>query len=154
MSRSPLSVTRFRLIFSICFLALMADHVLVLHWLGMPWKVAIIDSAISNGILLLACLLIMNTLRYYLPRREQYINIFAWCILLTFVWAVICRWLLHITLGQYENYNNLLHHSLAIRFSIGLLLLGLITLICVLWFNWGEQKENEDRRLNAERLAR
>ena len=46
----------------------MADHVLVLHWFGLPWHAALVDSGISNFLLLLACLLVMNTLRYYLPR--------------------------------------------------------------------------------------
>ena len=45
------------------------------------------DSLISNGILFLFCLLIMNTLRYYLPRREQIINIFVWCIFFTIIWS-------------------------------------------------------------------
>src|ERR1700730_6195482 len=132
MSSSPISVRRFRVIFSICWLLLIADHALVLHWLTMPWKVAIIDSLISNGILLLACLLVMNTLRYYLPQREQYINIFAWCILLTGVWFLLSKWLLRISLGNYANYSDLLHRSLAIRFSIAFLLLGCMTLISVL----------------------
>ncbi|MES1217710.1 MAG: sensor histidine kinase, partial [Bacteroidota bacterium] len=83
MSNSPLSVLKFKIIFITCWLVLMTDHVLVLHWLELPWKASIIDSAISNGILLLACLLVMNTLRFYLPQRDQYINIFVWCVLLT-----------------------------------------------------------------------
>jgi two-component system, LytTR family, sensor kinase len=154
MSRSPLSVTRFRLIFSICMLLLALDHVLVLHWLHQSWKVAIIDSVISNGLLLLASLLVMNTLRYYLPRRNQYINIFACCLLLTVLWFILSKWLLRITLGHYENYNTFFHNSMAIRFSIGFLLLGFMTMISVLWYNWEEQKENEDRRVDAEKLAK
>ena len=154
MSRSPLSFNRFRIIFSICWAALVFDHILVLHWLNMPWNVAIIDSAISNGILFLCCLLVMNTLRYYLPRREQYINIFVWCILLTVFWFIVTKWLLTFILGHYEGYRHLLHYSLAIRFSIGFLLLGLMTMISVLWYNWGEQKENDIRRTDAEKLAK
>lgn len=154
MSNSPLSVLRFKIIFSICWLLLMTDHVLVLHWLDMPWKVSIIDSAISNTILLLACLLVMNTLRYYLPQRDQYINIFAWCVLLTVVWFFLSKWLLQVSLGYFENYSNLLHQSLSIRFSIGFLLLGCITMISVLWYSWGEQKEIEDRKTDTEKMAK
>jgi two-component system, LytTR family, sensor kinase len=154
MSRSPLSVSRFRIIYSICWAALSIDHILVLHWLHMPWKIAIIDSLISNGILFFCCLLVMNTLRYYLPRKEQYVHIFIWCILLTVFWFVLSKWLLTISLGYYEGYKSLLHYSLAIRFSIGFLLLGLMTMICVLWFNWGEQKENEIRSSDTERMAK
>jgi two-component system LytT family sensor kinase len=154
MANSPLSVARFRIIFSICWLVLMADHAMVLHWFNLPWKEAVIDSAISNTILLLICLLIMNTLRYYLPKREQYVNIFTWCVLLAIAWLVLSKWLLRISLGYHEDYLYMLHRSLGIRFSIAFLLLGCITMISVLWYTWGEQKENEKRKADAEKLAK
>jgi two-component system LytT family sensor kinase len=154
MANSPLSVARFRTIFSICWLVLMADHAMVLHWFDLPWKEAVIDSAISNTILLLICLLIMNTLRYYLPKREQYVNIFTWCVLLSLAWLVLSKWLLRVSLGYHEDYLYLLHRSLSIRFSIVFLILGCITMISVLWYTWGEQKENENRKADAEKLAK
>jgi two-component system LytT family sensor kinase len=154
MATSPLSARRFKFGFAVCWLVLMADHVLVLHWFGFDWKQAIIDSLISNGFLLLFCLLIMNTLRYYLPRREQLINIFAWCIFFTVIWLVIIKWLLRLTLGQYNDYSGVLHHSLPIRFSIAFLLMGCVTMITVLWQTWNEQKENQERKSDAEKLAK
>ena len=154
MSTSPLSVRRFQLIFSICWLVLMADHAMVVHWLALPWKEAIIDSLISNVILFFFCLLILNTLRYYLPRREQLINIFAWCIFFTILWLLLTKWLLGLSLGYYEGYREVLHRSLPIRFSIAFLLLGCVTMISVLWQTWGEQKEDQSRKADAEKLAK
>lgn len=154
MSTSPLSSLRFRIIFSICWWVLMIDHTLVLHWLLLPWKEAIIDSLLSNGILLLFCLLILNTLRYYLPRREQVINIFAWCIFFAVIWLLLARWLLRLSLSYYDDYSDFLHHSMPIRFSIAFLLLGCITMIAVLWQTWAEQKEDESRKTDAEKLAK
>ena len=152
MSTSPLSVRRFQVIFGICWLILMADHAMILHWLALPWKEAIIDSLISNGILFLFCLLILNTLRYYLPRREQVINIFAWCIFFTIIWSLLAKWLLGVALGYYENYPDLLHRSVPIRFSISFLLLGCVTMISSLWQTWGEQKEDQSRKTDAEKF--
>jgi hypothetical protein len=154
MSTSPLSARRFQVIFGICWLVLMADHTMVLHWLSLPWKEAIIDSLVSNGLLFLFCLLILNTLRYYLPRREQMINIFAWCIFFAIIWLVLARWLLGLTLGYYDGYSDLLHHSMPIRFSIAFLLLGCVTMITVLWQTWAEQKEDQSRKTDAEKLAK
>jgi len=37
---------------------------------------------------------------------------------------------------------------------IGFLLLGCVTLISILWYNWQEQKENEKRERDAEKLAK
>lgn len=154
MVKSPLAVTRFRIIFSTSWMVVMADIAFLLKWYGWPWNVAIIDSVISTLILLLACLLMMNTLRFYTPGRERYFNILIWCVFLTGVWLVVSRWLLILSLGHYENYSSFLNHSLIIRSSIGFLLLGCITLVSVLWFNWGEQKQNEKRNVDAGKLAK
>ncbi len=132
----------------------MADNIMVLHFFGLPWKAAIIDSAIANTLLLLACLLVMNTLRYYLPKGQQYINIFSICLFLSVIWLLLSKWLLKTALGHYEGYPNLLSHSLSIRFSIAFLLLGCVTMISILWFNQKEQKEREERKTDAEKLAR
>lgn len=154
MARSPLSITRFKIIFIICWAVLIADQVMVLHFFGLPWTAAILDSLICNSLLLLISLLMMNTLRYYLPRGQQYINIFSICLFLTILWLVLVKWLLRISLGHYEGYPDILNHSLSIRFSIAFLLLGCVTMISMLWFNQQEQKENELRKSDAEKLAR
>jgi sensor histidine kinase YesM len=133
---------------------MMADNVMVLNFFGLPLKAAIIDSAIANTLLLLVCLLVMNTLRYYLPKGKQYINIFSICLFLTIIWLLLSKWLLKISLSQYEGYTDLLHHSLSIRFSIAFLLLGCVTMISILWYNQQEQKENDERKTDAEKLAK
>ncbi len=154
MSNSPLSITRFRIIFIICWLVMVADHIIVLHFFGLPWQAAIIDGAISNSLLLLACILIMHTLRYYLPRGTQYINIFSICLFLTIIWLVLTKLLLKLALEHYSGYSELLQQSLSIRFSISFLLLGCVTMISILWFNQLEQKEFEERKTDAEKLAK
>lgn len=155
MAKSPLSILRFRIIFFGCWLVLLADQAMVLHYFGLPWEAAFIDSAICNILLLLACLLVLNTLRYYLPRGSQYINIFSICLLLSIVWLLLIKWLLHATLSnRYEMYDDLLSHSSSIRFSIAFLLLGCVTLISVLWYTQQEQKEKDERKKDAEKLAK
>ena len=88
MSTSPLSIIKFRIIFILCWLVMVADNVMVLNFFGLPLRAAIIDSLISNTLLLMACLLVMNTLRYYLPKGQQYINIFSICLFLTIIWLL------------------------------------------------------------------
>lgn len=154
MSNSPLSILRFKVIFIICWLVIITDQAIALNFFGLPWQAAIIDSLICNALLLLACLLIMHTLRYYLPRGQQYINIFSICIFLSIVWLILSKWLLKLSLGHYPGYTDMLHQSLSIRFSIGFLLLGCITMISILWYNQQEQKEKDTRKTDAEKLAK
>ena len=154
MARSPLSATRFRNIFSISWLIVMIDLALVLTWYGWSWKVAIFDSLISCIFLLVFCLLMINTLRFYVPRRENYLNIFIWCLFLTGVWLVLSRSILILSLGGFEDYTSFLNRSLIVRGSVGLLLIGCITLVTVIWLNSEEQKENEKRKQDADKLAK
>jgi hypothetical protein len=154
MTNSPLSVRRFQIIFGICWLVLMCDHAMVLHYLDISWGDAVIDSLISNGLLLLFCLLIMNTLRYYLPQGEQVINIFAWCVFFSILWLVLMKALLGLALGDHPGYAQLLSRSSSIRFSIAFLLLGCITLISVLWQTWNEHRADQARKTDAEKMAK
>ncbi|HEY5773852.1 MAG TPA: hypothetical protein VIS75_14545, partial [Chitinophagaceae bacterium] len=62
MATSPFSVIRFRVIFSICWLIIFVDHVLLLRWFGLSWSMAIVDGAINDSLLILACLLVIMML--------------------------------------------------------------------------------------------
>lgn len=138
----------------ICWVVIISDHLLVLHLFGLSWKASAIDSAISNFWLLLFCLLILNTLRFYLPRGNQFINIFSLCLFLTIIWLILTKWLLRVALGHNEGYNEMFHYSMPIRFSIAFLIMGCVTMISILWYNQKEQKENEARKTDAIKLAK
>lgn len=154
MAQSPLSLIRFKIIFIASWVIIVCDHIMLLRFFGLNWQPAVVDALLSNILLLLACLLVMIVLRFYLPRGQQYINVFALCVLLTIAWLLLSKWLLGLLLGESEGYKLLLHNSLSIRFSIAFLLLGFITMVSILWYSQLEQKEQEERKKDAEKLAR
>ena len=154
MPASPFSTRRFLITFSIAWFVLMADHAMLLYKFEFPLDAAILDSVISNIPLLGICLLVMNTIRYYLPGRDQYMNILVMCIVLTVLWLLFIKWLLGLTLGDFANYDEFLKRSIVIRFSIGFLVLGIVTMMGINWFTWQEQQSNEERKKDAEKLAR
>lgn len=154
MNSSPFSITRFRINFSIWWLAIICDHALILHFLGVNTHEAIFDSLISNSLLILSCLAVIQILRFYLPRGRQYMNIFFICLFLTGTWFIVTKWVLKLALSHYPGYTNFFDHSLAIRFSIGFLLLGFISMISILWYNQQEQNELDKRNRDAEKLAK
>ena len=53
-----------------------------------------------------------------------------------------------------EGYTAFMKFSVPVRGSIGFLLIGIMTMISVVWYNWEEQKENEERKTDAEKLAK
>lgn len=81
-------------------------------------------------------------------------RVFGICLVFTILWLLLIKWLLAISIDFYESSPGFLVRSLPIRFSIGLLILGCIALISALWYNWDEQKENETRKADAEKLAK
>src|SRR5204862_1151015 len=55
---------------------------------------------------------------------------------------------------SYENYLFFLKRSLFIRASIGFLVLGIVTMSVIIWYNWQEQQTSEQRKTDAEKLAK
>ncbi len=154
MPRSLFSVRRFLFIFIIAWLFVMADHAVLLYWFGLSMNEAIIDSTVNNLLLLGACLLIMNTIRYYVPSINQYLNVLFMCIALTVLWMVITKWTLRLGFSDNNDYLEFLKRSMVIRASIGFLIMAILTMVAIIWFNWQEQQKNEERKVDAERLAR
>ena len=154
MASSPLSQRRFRIIFAISWVLALTEFFMVLKWLGLSWQAAIIDSSISIVSLVVVSLLIMNTLRFYTPRKERYVNILTWCLFLMGIWLAINHWLLLAVAGHFDGYHQFLKNSMPVRASIALLILGCISLISVVWFNSEEQKQMEQRKTDAEKLSK
>jgi len=154
MAISPLSVIRFRIIFSISWLIIIADHIFLLRWFGLSWQIAIIDSAINDTLLLLACMLVIMMLHYYLPQKEKYFHLVTWCILITVIVILITKVILKNIFASDDEYIIFFNRSLWIRSSFDFLLLGCIILISVIWYNWQEQSEQEVRKQDAEKLSK
>ncbi|MBC8054304.1 MAG: histidine kinase [Sphingobacteriaceae bacterium] len=132
----------------------MGAHAATLFWLGFDFKMAAIDSAISNVVILLASLIVSNTLRYYQPGRGKYFYIVTWCALLAILAVFLTRLLLLKLYPQDAVYEGVINKSLIIRCCVSFLLISGMGLISMLWYTQQEQKENERRKTDAERLAR
>jgi LytS/YehU family sensor histidine kinase len=98
-------------------------------------------------------LLLMNTLRYYVPQTDRFVMLLAWVVVLAICWLFLSKFLLGVLIGG-DAYHVLLNKSLLIRFSYGFLITSTIVLISVIWHNWQEQKALETRRVDAERMAK
>ena len=154
MAVSLFSVRRFLIIFIIAWLILMTDQAILLHWFDLPWEAAIIDSIISNILLLLFAMLVMTTFRYYAPGIDQYVNVLGMCIVLTIFWLLLSKWFLGLALNDYEGYASLLKRSVMIRSSIAFLILGIVIMISIIWLNWQDQQRSDQRKSDAEKLAK
>lgn len=153
MTASQLSPGKLFGAFAICGLVWAALQAYILHSFGFTWIIAFVDSATSAFLLSVACWLINNNLRYYQPDRGSYIYLLIWCAALAFGCTAACRYLLpFLQLGSV--YENFLKQSLAIRLFTDFLAIGWMAMISALFYSQLDHKKTEERKTEAEKLAR
>ena len=129
-------------------------QIMVLQDFGVAASKAIADAIVSNLWLEAACLLVINNMRYYLPKREKYWYVLVISIGLSSLWLLLVRvslWYL------YKNdlfYIQTLVQSSYIRFAFAFLMIGCCTGLSLLWFSQRDQQADAARRQDMERLAR
>lgn len=129
-------------------------HAFVLNWYHFTWHMAIWDSLVSNAILLGASLLVMMIMRFYIPQKNRYSYILGLCIVLSILWLLISRAILVLLTENVNEYTNFFSESLPVRFAIGFLIIGCMTLISVLWYTLQDQQAIEKRKTEAEKLSK
>lgn len=77
-----------------------------------------------------------------------------YCSILASLWLLVNNWVLVSIILNDPHYTEFLYNSLPIRFFIGLLIIGLMAMVSVVWYTQEDQKETEKRKLEAETLAR
>ena len=140
--------------FIIWWIVWSAMHILVMINFGFIPSVAFVDSLISNGLLASACMLILNNMRYYLPKKEKYWYVLVISIALSSIWLFTVRIILWSVYKNDDVYMHSLSQSSNIRFGIAFLITGFFTVLSLLWFTQQEQKEMDDRKTDAENLTR
>jgi two-component system, LytTR family, sensor kinase len=129
-------------------------HIAILQDIGIDPLQAMTDAVISNLLLAACCLLVLNNMRYYLPKREKYLYVLIISIALTALWLLLVRGCLVALYKDDMGYKDWLKHSSTIRFCYGFLMIGCMTMLSLLWFTQRAQKEEIDRRADTERMAK
>jgi sensor histidine kinase YesM len=126
----------------------------VLQGFGIAVSRAITDAVISNLLLEAACLLVINNMRYYLPKREKYWYILVVSFALSSLWLLLLRVSLWAIFKNDEAYMQSLRQTSTIRFAITFLLIGCCTVLSLLWYSQRDQQADNEREQDMERLAR
>ena len=154
MAASLLSSKRNKLIVLGNWLLWTTLHAYVLNEWGCSWEVSYIDASINNTVLLLFCILLIANLHYYRPGKGLLLYLLLICSALSALTMCCSYYLLKAVMGDNAAYMEILSHSKGIRFSIALLITGGVALVSELWYTLAEQKEQEKRKSDAEKLAR
>jgi two-component system LytT family sensor kinase len=156
LARSPISVSKFRNSFFGWWLVWAVLHALLILNYGYPLNNAVIDSLVTNSLLLGACWIISNILRYYLPYSDRYLYVLIISVIFSLVVNALSKFILNLILTDISNTNYLIFLSNAywLRLGISFLLIGCMAIICVLWYTQEEEQENRQRKNDAEKLSR
>ena len=156
MARSPISVSKFRNSFFGWWLVWSVLHALLILNYGYSLSNAVVDSLVTNSLLLAACWIISNILRYYLPYSDRYLYVLIISVIFSLVVNALSKFILNLVLIDYSSTNYLMFLSNAywLRLGIAFLLIGCMAIICVLWYTQEEEQENRQRKNDAEKLSR
>jgi|SRR5690606_7648746 len=125
----------------------------LLFWYGTTLYAAIIDSLISAAVITIACYIIASVLYYYQPQKEKTTYILVWVISLTIISLAVTRYAIAWIIAS-EGYQDSIDYSLPLRFLAAGLLIGCMAIINVLWNIQQNNRENESRKADAEKMAR
>ncbi|MFC6102586.1 sensor histidine kinase [Olivibacter domesticus] len=156
MASSPLITSKQKLIAVSCVAVWVGSLIIqtgLLLWFDFNFGPAIVDSLISSTTIAAACYIIGNNLNYYQPRKERYFYIIIWGLCLAAISLTINRYALQYTISD-KAYLVFLDLSLPIRYCTNSLLIAWVAIMHVLWNTLHDQKENEQRKADAEKLAR
>ncbi len=154
MARAPLSVSKFRYAFTTWWLIWAALQAVLIENFGFPTNIALLDSIVTNCQLMGACWLVSNILRYYLPQKERYWSILVLSAGLSGLILLNTKWILTSAASDQPAYLSFISTSWPIRFGISFLLIGCMTILSVLWYALEEKDEHQQRKADAERLAK
>jgi two-component system LytT family sensor kinase len=154
LASSPLKTTKFRLIFGACWIIWAELHAIILTRFGFFWKLALLDSCISNVLLAATTLLITIILQFYIPQKNKYGFILALCAVLDGIWFFISRAILMLAVKDAVDYTSFFSQSMLIRLAFGFLVIGCMALVSVLWYTVQDQQEIEKRKTEAEKLSK
>jgi sensor histidine kinase YesM len=156
LARSPISVSRFRNNFFGWWIVWAILHALLILSYGYSLSLAVTDSAVTNSLLVGACWIVSNILRFYLPYSDRYWYVLFLSIIFSLVVNAMDKFILNLILTDPSNTDYLIFLANAywIRLGITFLLIGCMSVICVLWYTQEEEQENRQRKNDAEKLSK
>ncbi|GGH67619.1 LytS/YehU family sensor histidine kinase [Filimonas zeae] len=129
-------------------------HVAVIYNEPYGILLCVTDSIVSNSLLAASCLLIINNMRYYLPRQEKYWYILVISTVLGVICMLVSQWLLMLIGSSTPVYAAFVKDSSTIRFAFDTLLVGFIAMFGLLWYTQREQTQAARRQADAEKMTR
>jgi len=151
----PLSVPQIQKFAFAIFLAWVAIFVFLFYYtLNFSLPVAVADSVITNGLLVVACIILSNLLGYYQPKNETILFILVLTLMMALTITFGSKFALNLLFVDNVTYLSFLNLSILVRFIIVFIFLAWCALANILWYRLEEQSATQERLLTAQNLAK
>lgn len=132
---------------------------MVLQWnmlliANIPTTIAFTDCVVSFIILFACAWLILNNLRFYLPKKEKYWYVIVVCFVLSLTWSILSQFILKNIFADNTPYVHVLNTSFLLRFSYGFLMLGCLSLAGLIWYTQIDWLKTESLQKHMADLAK
>ncbi|MHA6246378.1 sensor histidine kinase [Pontibacter sp. CAU 1760] len=139
----------------LCWALLWAGVQTALLWYGgLPLKLAAVDALLTNLLLASGSYAMGMGLRYYQPSIREAAYLLVWSLGLAVLSTMAFYWVAAQIFVAEQGYVAFIEATLGVRFVFTWLMVLLLLLLSWFWFYTLERQQDEQRRADAERLAR
>jgi two-component system, LytTR family, sensor kinase len=126
----------------------------IISFYGIPKGYAITDAIINISLLILTSIAVFNTIKFYRPTRGNLLYLRIWALLHAWFITALNAWLV-VHLTQHNPVMlDFVSHAWPIRYVFNLIMLGIVTATVVIYYYVVDEKEIEERKDDAEKLAK
>jgi LytS/YehU family sensor histidine kinase len=136
------------------WLAWTSVHAYILTDFGYALQIAFADAVLTSVFLILSGVVLFNTVRFYFPTKENRAYIRIWSISLGIGTSLLVSFLLKKIFISNEAYLHFVDSSKIIRLCYHVLMTGMSTIGSTIYFAIQNEKHDEQRKDDAEKLAR
>lgn len=129
-------------------------QVILFKDLNIEFKKVILDALICHSLLAFFGWMIIKNMSYYLPGKERYLYVLIVSLALSALWIFLTKQSLKALFKTDPVYMQLLADTIPVRYAFGFLMLVCVTLTSLMIHTQREQRENNQRRADTEKLAR
>ncbi len=117
-------------------------------------KEAITDGIISGLFLSALCAVVVNNMRYYLPKKEKYLYVAVMSFALSGIWLGAIMLTLKTIYKDNPIYLEHLQQTATLRYAMAFLVITCNTLTGLLWYTQQQQQKEQERNSDMEKLAK
>jgi len=155
MSLARLFSKKLLILICIGFLLLWTGvHVISLHQLGFEWRTALIDGLVNNFMLADCCAIMIITLKWYQPGKNNLLLLLVWIIGLAKIASLLTCYTLSYLLGSDAAYQVFLEKSALIRMAIAFLMISGVALETWVLNAFKERQADDEKQKETEKLLR